>query len=139
MNVTIEIVTENTADLLDSVAEDVFDEVINPEYLKGYLKESNHTLCVALADGVVVGQVRAIIHRHPDNPPELYIDNAGVTPAFQRQGIAKMLVAEIVSVGKSLGCEDVWVGTEPDNEAAKALYRSVGLKMTDMVMFDGEI
>ena len=139
MNVTIEIITKDNAFLLNAVAEDVFDDVINPDYLARYLKEGNHALCVAVSDGVVIGQVRAIVHRHPDNLPELYIDNAGVTPAFQNRGVAKALVAEIVSLGKSLGCEDVWVGTEPDNEAAKALYRSVGLEMTDMVMFDGEI
>ncbi len=28
------------------------------------------------------------------------------------------------ALGKSLGCEEAWVGTEPDNVAARALYES---------------
>ena len=139
MNVTLEIISEDNMYLLDAVAAGVFDEAINPDYLARYVQEANHALCVAVSDGLVVGQARAIIHRHPDTPPELYIDNVGVTPAYQRRGIARMLVTEIVAVGKALGCEDVWVGTEPDNEPAKALYRSLGLDMSDMVMFDGEL
>lgn len=139
MDVTIEIISEENTHLLDAVAEDVFDEAINPDHLARYVQETSHALCVAVADGVVVGQARAIIHRHPDNPPELYIDNVGVTPAYQRRGIARMLVTEIVAMGKALGCADVWVGTEPDNEPAKALYRSLGLEMSNMVMFDGDL
>lgn len=139
MDVTIEIVNEDNIHLLDAVAEDVFDEAINPGYLARYVQETNHVLCVAVADSQVVGQARAIIHRHPDNPPELYIDNVGVSPAYQRRGIARMLVTEIVARGKAHGCEEIWVGTEPENEPATALYRSLGLDKSDMVMFDGKI
>jgi ribosomal protein S18 acetylase RimI-like enzyme len=139
MDVLIQTITKDNASLLEAVAEDVFDEAIDLNYLAGYLEESNHILCVAVVNGLVVGQVRAIIHKHPDNPAELYIDNAGVAPAYQRQGIAKQLVTEIARLGQQRGCMDIWVGTESDNESAQALYQSFGLDMTDMVMFDGEL
>ena len=139
MDVLIQTITKDNASLLEAVAEDVFDEAIDLNYLAGYLEESNHILCVAVVNGLVVGLVRAIIHKHPDNPAELYIDNAGVAPAYQRQGIAKQLVTEIARLGQQRGCMDIWVGTESDNESAQALYQSFGLDMTDMVMFDGEL
>ena len=139
MDVLIQTITKDNASLLEAVAEDVFDEAIDLNYLAGYLEESNHILCVAVVNGLVVGQVRAIIHKHPDNPAELYIDNAGVAPTYQRQGIAKQLVTEIARLGQQRGCMDIWVGTESDNESAQALYQSFGLDMTDMVMFDGEL
>ena len=139
MDVLIQTITKDNASLLEAVAEDVFDEAIDLNYLAGYLEESNHILCVAVVNGLVVGQVRAIIHKHPYNPAELYIDNAGVAPAYQRQGIAKQLVTEIARLGQQRGCMDIWVGTESDNESAQALYQSFGLDMTDMVMFDGEL
>jgi hypothetical protein len=48
---------------------------------------------VALFDDMVVGQCAAVIHRHPDKVSELYIDEVGVAPAFQRQDIADRNVA----------------------------------------------
>jgi ribosomal protein S18 acetylase RimI-like enzyme len=80
------------ASVLDRVAEDVFDEPINKKRLAVYLREPNHLLFVAICDGEVVGQARGMIHLHPDMADELYIDNLGVTPAFQRQGIGMKLI-----------------------------------------------
>ena len=30
----------------------------------------------------------------------------------------------MLAFGKELGCQEAWVGTEPDNVAAKALYEA---------------
>ena len=65
----------------------------------------------------------AVIHYHPDKPTELYIDELGVSPAWQRQGIGHRLLEAMLELGKAQGCEEVWVGTEPENDAANALYR----------------
>ena len=78
---------------------------------------------VAIADGEVVGQVAAVVHRHPDGrPTELYIDEVAVAPALQRQGVARRLLDAMLALGKDLGCEEAWVGAEPDNIPAKNLY-----------------
>jgi len=139
MDITLQVIGRRNAHILEAVADDVFDDAIDPDRLARYVEEANHFLVVALDEGLVVGQVRGIIHHHPDASPELYIDNAGVAPEFQRQGIGKKLMAEMITLAKAHGCEDIWLGTEADNEAAKALYLSLGFDMTDMVMFDGEI
>ncbi|MEO9336246.1 GNAT family N-acetyltransferase [Mesorhizobium sp. SB112] len=110
--------------LFDDVADDVFDETIDPVRLKTYLASSSHHMVVALNDGQIVGQCAAVIHHHPDKQTELYIDEVGTAPSFQRQGIARRMLEEMFVIGKEQGCEEVWVGTEPDNEAARKLYET---------------
>lgn len=123
---------------LERVAEEVFDAPIDPVRLAAYLTTRDHLMIVALSEGVVVGQCAAVIHRHPDKPTELYIDEVGVSPAFQRQGIARSMLATIFALGRELGCEEAWVGTEPDNIAARALYENLpesGGPAEDFVMY----
>jgi len=79
-----------------------------------------------VADGLVVGQVAACVHRHPDQATELYVDNLGVTEAFRRRGLARRLVNAVLDLGRSVGCEEWWVGTEQDNVPARRLYESFG-------------
>jgi ribosomal protein S18 acetylase RimI-like enzyme len=109
---------------LAHVAPEVFDGAIDPACLEAYLAEPNHLMLVAIVDGVVVGQCAAVIDGHPDKATELYIDEVGVAPDFQRQGIARRLLDEMFALGKALGCAEAWVGTELDNEAARGLYRA---------------
>lgn len=139
MNIQIEEVNKGNVHLLERVDQDIFDHEISSDCLAGYMSDPNCVMILAIAGELVVGQIRGMIHRHPDRAAELYFDNAGVAPAFQRCGIATRLFAEIVRVGKERGCRDVWLGTEPDNEPAKAFYLSLGLKMQPMVMFHGEL
>ena len=49
------------------------------------------------------------------------------------------MLAEIIQFGKERGCREVWVGTETDNEPAKALYNSLGLKTHTVAMFEGKL
>jgi ribosomal protein S18 acetylase RimI-like enzyme len=131
-------ITRLTADddaLLDRVADDVFDEPIDPRRLAAYLAEPNHLMIVALADGEVVGQCAAVIHRHPDKVTELYIDEVGVAPAWQRRGIARQMLDAMFALGKSLGCAETWVGTEPDNHPARGLYEARGVTAEPFVMY----
>jgi ribosomal protein S18 acetylase RimI-like enzyme len=121
--------------VLEHVAIDVFDETIDPNYLRTYLAEPNHYMMVAIKAGEVVGQIRAITHKHPDRPQELYIDNLGVTPTLQRQGLATKLLDAMLELGKSLGCEDAWLATESNNTQAKGFYESYGIKPEGMAFY----
>ena len=123
------------AALLQRVAIDVFDEAIDPARVAAYLAQPGHLMTLAVADGEVVGQARGMIHRHPDLPTELYIDNLGVTPDRRRERLATKMLDELVAWGIELGCEEAWVGTEPDNEAARALYAKRGAEAETFVMF----
>jgi ribosomal protein S18 acetylase RimI-like enzyme len=120
---------------LDRVADDVFDAPIDKDRAAAYLREPGHFMFVAIADGIVIAQARAMRHRHPDEADELYIDNFGVAPAFQRKGIARRLLDELLKLGRELGCEEAWVGTEQDNAAAKKLYESARGDGEDCVFY----
>ena len=108
--------------VLMQVAEDVFDEPVQADRLAAYLAMPGHFMIVAMAESVVVGQCAAVIHRHPDKVSELYIDEVGVSPTLQRQGIARKMLDAMFALGREHGCGEAWVGTEPANVAARALY-----------------
>jgi ribosomal protein S18 acetylase RimI-like enzyme len=114
------------APVLDRVAADVFDEGINKKRLAIYLREPSHILFVAICDGEVVGQARGMIHLHPDMENELYIDNLGVAPTFQRRGVGTRLIKALLQEGRTLGCAEAWVGTEENNIVARKFYESLG-------------
>lgn len=142
MNVEIRVLEAGDEGVLDRVAGDVFDEPVERSRATAYLAQPGHHMIVAIAGGEVVGQCAAVIHRHPDKVTELYIDEVGVAPAFQRRGIAHMMLDRMFALGKSLGCEEAWVGTEPDNIAARGLYQSrkEGVKPAeDFVMYVYEL
>ena len=118
--------TAHDAALLERVADEVFDEPVDPARVAAYLATPGHFMLVALADGEVVAQVAAVVHRHPDKVTELYIDEVGVAPAWRRQGLARRMLDEMMAIGRAEGCGEAWVGTEPDNVAARGLYEGHG-------------
>ena len=123
MTIEIRYVGPGDEDLFDRIAPEVFDHPVERRHLGHYLATPGHHLVVAIADGEIVGHVAAIVHRHPDGrATELYIDEVAVTPARQRQGIARRMLDVVLALGKEMGCEESWVGAEPDNEPAKGLY-----------------
>jgi len=122
-DILIRRVGANDAALFDRVDPDAFDEPVRPDRVAAYLAEPNHLMVLALADGVVVGQCAAVVHRHPDKVAELYIDEVGTADAWLRQGIARRMVTEMLAWGRELGCGEAWLGTEPDNLPARELYR----------------
>ena len=125
MNVEIKYLGPGDEDQFERVAPDVFDNAIDRATLSHYLGTPGHHLIVALSTGEIVGQVAAVVHRHPDlRPTELYIDEVAVAPTRQRQGIARSLLDAMLAFGRELGCQEAWVGTEPDNVAAISLYEA---------------
>ena len=136
MNVEIKYLGPGDEDQFERVAPDVFDNAIDRATLSHYLGTPGHHLIVALSTGEIVGQVAAVVHRHPDlRPTELYIDEVAVTPALQRQGIAARLIEAAFVLGRELGCAEAWVGTEPDNLPATALYERRSLPAEPFVMY----
>lgn len=124
MTIELRRVGAEDAALFDRVAGGVFDAPVDPARLLRYLAEPGHLMIVALHDGEIVGQCAAVVHRHPDKPTELYIDEVGVAPSMQRRGVARQMLDAMFALGRELGCEEAWVGTEPNNAAARSLYES---------------
>jgi len=124
MPFTLKRLTHHDTDLIAHIAPDVFDEPVDPSRLAAYLATPGHIMVVAIDDGSIVGQCAGVVHRHPDKPTELYVDEVGTASTHRRQGIARAMLDELFAWGRELGCEEAWLGTELDNDAANALYRS---------------
>lgn len=123
---------------LDNVAENVFDDPIVESSAREFLGDPRHRLVVALDQDTVVGFVSAVIYVHPDKPaPELWINEIGVAPTHQNQGIGKSLMRAILEEAKRSGCSEAWVLTDRINLPAMAMYRSAGGEETlpDPTMF----
>jgi ribosomal protein S18 acetylase RimI-like enzyme len=134
-DINIRLLGPADASLFDWVADGVFDEPVSKERLAIYLKALGHFFIAALADGMIVGQCAAVIHRHPDKPTELYINELGVADAYLRRGIGGKMLDAMLALGKEYGCEEAWLGTEPDNIAARALYASRADPPEDFVLY----
>jgi ribosomal protein S18 acetylase RimI-like enzyme len=139
MSVEIRQVGPRDEALFERIAVDVFDEPVDPQRLTAYLAEPNHLMLVAVNGGQIVAQCAAVIHRHPDKATELYIDEVGVSPKWQRQGIARKMLDEMFALGKSLGCGEAWVGTEIDNDPARRLYEGLGSEAETFVMYEYQL
>lgn len=126
------------AAVLNRVADDLFDEAIQPALAREFLADPRHHLAVALDDGLVVGFASGVHYVHPDKPAELWINEVGVAPSHQRRGVAKEVLRTLLSAARELGCKQAWVLTDRDNTAAMRLYASAGGDPGehDHVMFD---
>ena len=125
--IEIKLLTSSVAHYLSNVAEDVFDDPIVESSASEFLNDPRHRLVIALDDHIVVGFVSAVIYLHPDKPaPELWINEVGVAPTHQRQGIGTRILQAVLENAKQAGCTEAWVLTERTNEAAMAMYKSAG-------------
>jgi aminoglycoside 6'-N-acetyltransferase I len=110
---------------LDRVAAEVFDGAVVEPSLSRFLDDGRHILAVAIDEGVVVGMATGAEIFQPDKAPQLFINEVGVAPTHHRRGVARRLMDMLLDEAKRRGCDGAWVGTEPDNAAANALYRSI--------------
>jgi ribosomal protein S18 acetylase RimI-like enzyme len=69
-------------------------------------------------------------------PSILFIYELDVDAACRRQGIASRLMRELERIARSRGITEGFVLTDPGNEAANALYGSLGGAPSDAVMWD---
>jgi ribosomal protein S18 acetylase RimI-like enzyme len=121
----IKLLTATDSHILNNVAENVFDDPIVESSAQEFLADPRHRIVVSLDDEIVVGFVSAVIYVHPDKPaPEMWINEIGVAPTYQRQGIGKALMQAILEEAKRSGCSEAWVLTDRANLPAMTMYRS---------------
>jgi ribosomal protein S18 acetylase RimI-like enzyme len=139
MAIDIRVLTAGDDEVLRRVAADVFDNAVDPRLASEFLDDPRHHLIVAIDDGVVVGMVSAVDYIHPDKPLELWINEIGVASSHQRRGVGRDLMAAMLAHGRRLGCTEAWLGTEPNNVAARALYVAAGGSAETMIMYSFDI
>jgi len=87
---------------------------------------------VAEQAGDVVGFVFGyVLPRRHGNATQLFVYELDVDEPHRRQGIARRLMGTLLD-----GQEEGFVLTEPDNEAANALYAALGGKRSEAVMWE---
>jgi len=125
-NFTVRMLGPGDHGLLAHVAPEVFDNPPDARWSEEFLADARHHLAVALAGGQVVGMASGVHYVHPDKPPELWVNEVGVTPAHRRQGIARRLLQALFERAQALGCAEAWVTTEVTNGPARKLYAAAG-------------
>lgn len=131
VSVTTRTLGPGEAAVLARVAPGVFDHDVDPALTAEFLGDSRHHLTVALDGDTVVGFASAVHYVHPDKRAELWINEVGVAPSHQRQGLGQRLLRELFDVGRHLGCREAWVLTSRANLAAMRLYEAAGGREMD--------
>ncbi len=121
--------------LLDRVAEGVFDKPIRPDRLARYLANPANLLAVVVKGDLIIGQCMCVIHDHPDKESELYLDEIGTGDDWRRMGVALALMDAVFARADVLGIDEIWLGTEPDNSAARRLYEKTGAKGEPAIIY----
>ncbi|HEY2779091.1 MAG TPA: GNAT family N-acetyltransferase [Gaiellaceae bacterium] len=97
------------------------------------LLADDRTVFVAAFDGEtpVAFAFGYVLPRRHGRPTIFFVYEIDVDERYRRQGIARRLMEELL-----FGQEQAFVLTEADNEAAMALYASLGGTRADSVMWD---
>jgi ribosomal protein S18 acetylase RimI-like enzyme len=107
-------------------AADLFDSPPLAAATERFLAEPGHHLLFAYDGEDPVGMISGVEMTHPDKGTEMFVYEMGVAPAARLRGVATALVEALAAIARERGCYGMWVGTEPDNEAALATYRRGG-------------
>src|SRR5262245_28770224 len=126
MPVFVRVLGPTDGPVLQHVAAEVFDGPVDPRWSGEFFADPRHHLAVAIEVAEVVVMASAVHYVHPDKPPELWINEVGVAPTHQGQGIGRQILAALLAHGKTLGCREAWVLTSMDNTAARRMYAAAG-------------
>lgn len=118
-----------------AVRDGLFDETLDPAESAAFLADPANLLLLAFDGDDAVGMLTGTFLRHPDKPLSLFVNELGTREAWQRRGIATALMREAIAIARARGARGVWLGTEEDNDAAIAFYRSLGAEELRGVFF----
>lgn len=104
---------------------DDFDQPFTLESLTSFLQDGSHVYLVAHIDDQLAGALHAYVLPHPSGRIHFYIDEVDTKKQFRRKGVAKAMMQQALEIAKQHNVDEAWLGTEHDNEPAKALYNSL--------------
>jgi ribosomal protein S18 acetylase RimI-like enzyme len=82
-------------------------------------------------NGEIAGAIHGYVYPHPTGVKYMWIDEVDTMVGHRRHGVAKTMLQEVFVIAKEHGCDEAWLGTEHDNDAANALYLSLGPTETE--------
>ncbi|MFI6872904.1 GNAT family N-acetyltransferase [Streptomyces sp. NPDC050400] len=107
----------------------LFDTPPHPHHAAAFLAAPGHHLFLAHEDDLTpdpVGFISGVETLHPDKGREMFLYELAVAEPFRRRRIAHALIRTLADLAAELGCYDMWVGVDTDNDAALAAYRTAG-------------
>ena len=117
--------------------EDVVRKLADDEPQTGLLADDATIFLAAFRGAEPVGFVFGYeLPRRHGAPSILFVYELDVDEAHRRQGIGGRLMRELAEIARSRGISEGFVLTEPENDAANALYRSLEGERVETVMWD---
>lgn len=104
---------------------DEFGSELSGESLTEFLEDDAHIYLLAYLDSDLAGAAHAYLLKHPAGHVVSYIDEVDTAKQHRRRGVATALMNELLLWSRKRGAKEAWLGTEDDNEPAKALYRKL--------------
>lgn len=101
------------------------------------LHDGRTIFLAAFEGGEPVGFVLAHdLPRRHDPPTKLLVYEVEVAEEHRSRGVGRALLEELARIARDRGIRHGWVLTDHDNDAALALYRSMGGTPRDVVELD---
>ncbi len=101
-------------------------EQFTRESLTGFLADDRNIYLTVHADGQLAGTLHAIVYVHPAGQRYVYVDEVDTDEVFRRRGVAAAILRMARGIARDIGAHAVWLGADTGNDAAHALYRSLG-------------
>ena len=102
------------------------DEPFTLHSLTEFLADDRNIYLTVHADWRLAGTLHAIGYVHPAGQRYVYVDEVDTDRAFRRQGVATAMLKATREIARRMGARAVWLGADDGNDAAHALYRSLG-------------
>jgi aminoglycoside 3-N-acetyltransferase I len=101
-------------------------EPFTQDSLTEFLADDRNIYLTVHVDGQLAGTLHAIGYVHPAGQRYLYVDEVDTDEAFRRHGVATAMLRTAREIARGMGAHAVWLGADAGNDAAHALYRSLG-------------
>jgi len=135
MQVVVVTVADDLLELTNAINAACWDEAnelseYSDDALRVYL-ERQDTIFIACYETiaerrVLLGIASASIQMKPYGQSLwLYVDEVDVCANHRQRGVGKRLMRKLLEIAEDAGCEELWLGTEVDNDPANALYKSL--------------
>jgi ribosomal protein S18 acetylase RimI-like enzyme len=102
------------------------DEPFTHDSLTEFLADDRNVYLIVQAGGRLAGALHAVVYTHPAGKRYVYVDEVDTAEAFRRQGVASAMLLSAREIARSMGAHAIWLGADEGNDAAHALYRSLG-------------
>jgi ribosomal protein S18 acetylase RimI-like enzyme len=99
------------------------DQLDEPD---AFLRDPSTFVLGAYLDGSPVGLAWGLQMRSPSGRLTTYVHELDVLEERRRQGVGSALVGEAMTVARRRNSTKLWLSTGAHNEAAQALYESLG-------------